>query len=43
MSEFDRLMREEIIRDEILSVAFETMKRLSEEKLKIVSSLLQSF
>ena len=43
MSEFDRLMREEIIRDEILSVALETMKRLSEEKLKIVSSLLQSF
>ena len=43
MSEFDRLMREEIIRDEILSQAFETMKALPEEKLKIVSSLLQSF
>ncbi len=43
MSEFSRLMREEIIRDEILSASFEIMKRLPEEKLKIVSSLLQSF
>ncbi|MFA5584362.1 MAG: helix-turn-helix transcriptional regulator [Bacteriovoracaceae bacterium] len=43
MSEFHRLMREEIIRDEILSQAFETMKQLPEDKLKIVSSLLQSF
>src|SRR5690606_367318 len=43
MSEFHRLMREEIIRDELLSVSFEIMKRLPEDKLKIVSGLLQSF
>lgn len=43
MSEFNRLMREEIIRNEVLSQAFEIMKRLPEDKLKIVSSLLQSF
>ena len=43
MSEFHRLMKEEIIRDEILGQAFEVMKRLPEDKLKIVSSLLQSF
>lgn len=42
MSEFDRLMQEEVIRDEILNKALETMKRLPEEKLKIVSSLLQT-
>lgn len=43
ISEFHRLMREEIIRDELLSEALETMKRLPEDKLKIVSSLIQSF
>ncbi len=42
MSEFHRLMQEEIIRDELLSEAFETMKMLPEEKLKIVSSLLKT-
>lgn len=43
ISEFDRLMREEIIRDEILNQAFEIMKRLPEDKLKIVSELMKSF
>lgn len=42
LSEFERLMREEIIRDEMLSDSVETMKRLPEDKLKLVSSLLQS-
>lgn len=40
MSEFNRLMCEEILRDEILKSANEKMKNLSEEKLKIVISLL---
>ncbi|NOT80935.1 MAG: helix-turn-helix transcriptional regulator [Bacteriovoracaceae bacterium] len=40
MSEFNRLMCEEILRDEILKSANEKMKNLSEEKLKIVNSLL---
>lgn len=40
MSEFNRLMHEEILRDEILKSANEKMKNLSEEKLKIVNSLL---
>lgn len=43
MSEFHRHMKEEVIRDDILGQAFEVMKRLPEDKLKIVSSLLQSF
>jgi len=42
MSEFYRLMREEIIRDELLSEALESMKMLPEEKLKIVSTLLKT-
>ena len=42
MSEFDRLMREEIIRDEILDEAFDKIRCLPEEKLKIVSSLLKT-
>jgi transcriptional regulator with XRE-family HTH domain len=42
VSEFDRLMREEILRDEIIKEAIAKMNCLSEEKLKIVSSLLKS-
>lgn len=42
MSEFHRLMREEIIRDEIIKNSLEIMKSLSEEKLKMVNSLLQN-
>lgn len=43
MDEFDRLMCEEIIRDEILNEAIEKMKQLPEDKLKVISSLLESF
>lgn len=43
ISEFNRLMKEEIIRDEILTSSLEIMKRLPEDKLKIVNGLLQSF
>ncbi|MFY7994146.1 MAG: helix-turn-helix transcriptional regulator [Bacteriovoracaceae bacterium] len=42
ITEFDRLMREEIIRDEILDEAFDKIRCLSEDKLKIVSSLLKT-
>ncbi|MFP5492780.1 MAG: helix-turn-helix transcriptional regulator [Bacteriovoracia bacterium] len=42
ITEFDRLMREEIIRDEILDEAFDIIRCLPEEKLKIVSSLLKT-
>ena len=42
MIEFDRLMREEIIRDEILDEAFDKIRCLPEDKLKIVSSLLKT-
>lgn len=41
--EFQRLMDEEILRDEVLHTCFNKMLALSEEKLKLVSSLLQSF
>ncbi len=41
--EFERLMKEEILRDEMLKVCFEKMMNLSEEKLKLVSSLLMTF
>jgi len=43
MGEFHRLMKEEIIRDELLNSSFKIMKQLPEDKLKIVSGLLQSF
>lgn len=42
MSEFDRLMREEIIRDEIIDEAFDKIRYLPEDKLKIISSLLKT-
>ena len=40
MSEFHRLMNEEVLRDEVLDKAIEKMKNLSEDKLKLVSNLL---
>lgn len=40
MNEFQRLMGEEVLRDEVLNKAIEKMKSLSEEKLKLVSNLL---
>jgi transcriptional regulator with XRE-family HTH domain len=43
MSEFQRLMKEEVLRDEVLNSCFEKMRSLPEEKLKLVNSLLQSF
>ncbi len=42
MSEFDRLMIEEILRDEILEVAIGKLMTMPEDKLKLVSSLIQS-
>jgi transcriptional regulator with XRE-family HTH domain len=43
LSEFERLMKEDVLRDEILDAAIEKMKFLPEEKLKLVCSLIQSF
>jgi transcriptional regulator with XRE-family HTH domain len=43
MSEFHRLMNEEVLRDEVLDKAIEKMKNLSEDKLKLVSNLLFTF
>lgn len=43
MSEFHGLMKEEVLRDEVLNCCFEKMLSLPEEKLKLVNSLLQSF
>lgn len=40
MNEFHRLMKEEILRDEVIEKAFEKLKGLSEDKLKLVSNLL---
>lgn len=43
MSEFQGLMKEEVLRDEVLNSCFEKMLSLPEEKLKLINSLLQSF
>ena len=43
MSEFQRLMKEEVLRDEVLKSCFEKMLSLPEEKFKLVDTLLQSF
>lgn len=43
MNYFYELMKEEILRDELLQVCVDKIKQLPEEKLKIVSSLLKSF
>jgi transcriptional regulator with XRE-family HTH domain len=40
ISAFERLMKEELIRDEVIKNVLEKMKNLSEEKLKLVNSLL---
>lgn len=42
MSEFDRLMTEEVLRDEVMTEALHKMMSLPEDKLKLVSSLIQS-
>ena len=42
MSEFQRLMSEEVLRDEILERCLSKMIRLSEEKLKVIQSLLMT-
>lgn len=43
ISEFHRLMKEEVLRDEVLSSCFNKMMGLSEEKLKLVQSVLNNF
>ncbi len=40
ISAFERLMKEELIRDEVYKNILEKMKNLSEEKLKLVNSLV---
>jgi transcriptional regulator with XRE-family HTH domain len=40
ISAFERLMKEEVIRDEVYKNILEKMKNLSEEKLKLVNSLV---
>lgn len=41
-AEFERMMGEDVLRDEILDKCFERMSSLSEEKLKVIQSLLMS-
>lgn len=41
-SDFDRMMNEDVLRDEMLEKSFEKMKSLSEEKLKVIQSLLMT-
>jgi transcriptional regulator with XRE-family HTH domain len=43
MSEFERLMKEEFIRDEVIKLCLDKLIQLPEDKLKLVSSLIQSF
>lgn len=43
MNQFYILMKEEILRDELLQSCFEKMNQLTEDKLKLVNSLLLSF
>jgi len=43
MSEFQRLMGEEVLRDEVLETCYQKMVSLSESKLRLIQSLLQSF
>lgn len=42
LTEFDRMMGEDVLRDEILRKCFERMNSLSEEKLKVIQSLLMT-
>jgi len=43
MSEFQRLMGEEVLRDEVLDKCLIKMMRLPEDKLKLIQALLQTF
>lgn len=43
LSEFQRLMGEEVLRDEVLDKCLSKMMGLSEEKLKLIQALLQTF
>lgn len=43
LSEFHRLMGEEVLRDEVLDKCASKMMGLSEEKLKLIQALLQTF
>lgn len=43
MSEFYRLMKEEVFRDEIIDFCYHKMMHLSEEKLKLIQSVLEKF
>lgn len=40
VSDFERLMKEEIIRDEVLEDIADKIRELSEDKLKLVNSLI---
>jgi transcriptional regulator with XRE-family HTH domain len=42
IGEFDRLMREEILRNEIIENCFKKMIGLSEEKLKLIEKMLEN-
>ncbi|OFZ15347.1 MAG: hypothetical protein A2X86_17685 [Bdellovibrionales bacterium GWA2_49_15] len=43
MEEFYRLMKEEVLRDEIIEASMHKMRGLTEEKLKLINNLLGSF
>ena len=43
LEEFQKLMKEEILREDVLSECHEKLFYLSEEKLKITHSMLKSF
>jgi len=43
MSEFNRLMGEEVLRDEVLESCLLKMRNLSEDKLKLIQTLIQTF
>jgi transcriptional regulator with XRE-family HTH domain len=40
LSKFEELMKEEVLRDEVIEICHEKLIKLSEEKLKLVQSLL---
>lgn len=43
MSEFNRLMGEEVLRDEVLESCLLKMRNLPEDKLKLIQTLIQTF
>ena len=43
LNEFNNLMKEEIVRNELIDSVLKKLKSLPEDKLKLVSSLMQSF